>query len=66
MIYRALQFRGAKKPGRTTPETKFRDDYEVLPKKREQSDGRWKEIGRLKSGYERRRAKLEYEKTLNK
>jgi hydrogenase small subunit len=57
-LYRKWQFITAKKPGRDIPEVKYRDGFEVEPKKREAAQG---EKPELKWGYQRRRAKLERE-----
>lgn len=60
-LYHAMQFWGGKEPGRNTPETSFRQGFEVAPVKKTEAKGTKKEAGELKWGYARRRMKLERE-----
>jgi hydrogenase small subunit len=59
--YRKVQFSDAVRPGRTIPETRYRDDFEVAPKKQQDASGTKRQEGEMKWGYARRRAKLERE-----
>ncbi len=56
-FYRKMQFHEAIKPGRSIPETKFRDGYEVKNKRLQ--DERNGPAEEMVPGYVRRRAKLE-------
>lgn len=58
-FYRKVQFAGATRPGRWSPETGYRDGFEVATKKRELSLNADSE---MKWGYMRRRAKIERER----
>jgi hydrogenase small subunit len=60
-VYTKLEYLGGVQPGRTVPETRYRDDYEVAHKKREEAQGGKAEAGEMKWGFARRRAKLERE-----
>ena len=58
-FYRRMQFNKAVRPGRTIPETKFRDGYEVKNKTLQDEGNGHKEP--VVPGYVRRRAKVERE-----
>jgi hydrogenase small subunit len=63
LLYTKVEYMGGVQPGRRIPETRYRDDYEVAHKKREEEKGTVRETGEMKWGYARRRAKLEREGT---
>jgi hydrogenase small subunit len=65
-LYTTLQYAGAVQPGRKVPETRYRDGFEVAPKKREDAQETTKAAGEMKWGQARRRTKLAQEATHKK
>jgi hypothetical protein len=60
-FYRKMQFHQAVKPGRTIPETRFRDGYEVKNKLLQDEAEKGGDQREMLSGAARRKAKIERE-----
>ena len=60
-FYRKMQFHQAVKPGRTIPETRFRDGYEVKNKRLQDEAEKGGDQREMLSGAARRKAKIERE-----
>jgi hydrogenase small subunit len=60
-LYTKLQYFGAVQPGRKIPETRYRDGFEVAPKKRQEAGESTQAAGEMKWGQARRRAKRKRE-----